>query len=204
MTSRTNPNSAHSLTVQQEIISKLEQFTSMSTKDLMDKIKRPYHTVRQAIKALENDGQIVPANNNYRNTEYKLADGNTVAHKIIPTIIVNDQEWKLVVLLDLRKQAKLRAAEAVTNIPMHMTRIFKIAERLNNGDSAAAVSLDTIKLAMQADRQALRNSIEIYDQVLKNGKVWQPDLLRRFVNDTDYNQKEIDEAYRAYFSKEED
>lgn len=202
MTNRTNPNSAHSLTVQQEIISKLEHYTAQSTKQLMKSLERPYHTVRQAIKALENDGQIVPANNNYRNTEYKLADGNTVAHKIIPTIVVNDAEYKIVVLLDFRKQPKLRAAEAVKNIPMHVTRLLKVAERLHNGESAASVSLETIKMAMQADRQALRNAVEIYDQLLKNGKIWQSDLLKRFVNDTDWNQADVDDAYAQFFQKD--
>lgn len=199
MPNKINPYSEFSLQVQSEVLLALNT-QIQSTNELGKTLNRPYHTIRQAVLELENNGTIVAISRAYRNTKYKVADGTIINNRIIPTIKINDQDYKVSIIIN-NSYKPTRAEIAANNLPKHLTRIFKIAQRLALGDRAAELSLPLIKHEMEADRDALINLLNVYTQIIKNGKIWSPEHLANFPNDTEWNQESLDRAYIHHFGE---
>lgn len=167
-------------------------------KELEALTKKNYYTVRGSLNQLIDEGIARPVGYGGRGSKYMLqnADG---PNRIIPQIRLGKQTFKLIDLLQSRLQESPAAARAVINLPRHLTRLFKVAESAANGTAGASMPLESIRIQMSEDRQALVRALEIYDQVLSNPRVWEPEVLAKWPNDIEYNTKEVQDSYEFFF-----
>lgn len=170
----------------------------LSLKELETRIGRNYYTVRGALNLLIDEGVARPVGYGGRGCKYMLQNEDG-PNRIIPRIRLGKDSFKLTDLLASRHQDVPAAAKAVINLPRHITRLFKVGEALAVGTASAALPLESIRIQMSEDRAALARALEIYDQVLSNPRVWEPEVLTKWPNDIEYNAAEVQASYDFYF-----
>ncbi len=173
-----------------------------SIAELASKTGHNYYTVRLVVQTLIDEGQIIRADNRFRNAKLKLVDASTPT-AVIPTVELNGNFYKLTDILGLRFQPQSKANTAVSNLPMHVTRLLNSARQEAEGKPQER-TLRFIKTEMQRDREYLKSALDVYDQVLNNPINWNPNSLARFTTDPAFNPRDLQDSYNHYFEAKEE
>jgi len=201
MRRKVNDYSTFNAQVQDDIIGLLGS-KELNTRQIANRLGRPYHTVRANIRTMLDEGLIVPTNFSGRDTPYKIAGSQTMSDRLMPIIMVNRKKHKINVLLfqyhnDITDTA---AYKAILNVGKHATRILQIAKAAHQ-DQATGLQgyLNSLRNEIETDREALLNIVDLYTQLLEHPKFWDITKLARFPDDNDWDEGALQAALKHYY-----
>jgi hypothetical protein len=171
--------------------------SELSIRELSDKVDRSYHSVRAVVRQLEEEGLITPSSNRYRNTTFRLASGDG-PNRVMPMVNLGGSRYKLIQVLAMRHSESSPTASAVLRIPMHITRILNCAIKIKAGTDQQR-TLRLIKVEMQNDLDLLKSAVSVYEQIINDPRNWNPETLRRYNNDVQFDKDEVISSYNHYF-----
>lgn len=146
-------------------------------------IKRNYHSVRKALITLQDEGKAKHLwEGSVRDIKWTLGEDNRVNNSI-PIVISKEKKLKQHLLM--HSGTKL-AQEALDNLPEHVTALFMYADRASNEINVER-NLDALKHRMETDLLELENIADIYRQIIKNNRNWNPLTISRYLQDDQFN-----------------
>lgn len=175
----------------------------MTMAEIANEQRLNYHTVRKWVNVLKDEGYIRQVfNGNARDIKYTLGE-DTNANGIIPIITTPTGKSKAHVLMTMMhtNAPDTLAGKAISNLPQHIMRLMRAAERIYKDSVNLDHSIEMVRKDMLADREALSNFIDVYDQVLNNPKYWDPKLLSRFPLDAQWDESLLKSAIKHYFKE---
>lgn len=164
-----------------------------------------YYTVRNAVKDLVNDRAIVPMGYpGTRNMPYGLKDqqGFTPSdNNTIPRVIIGGKSHRLNTLLELRNHQETAASIAALNVPKYITKLCTLAQRYDSEGSTNTLSLEALRVEMTRDYEALLKTADLYKQILRNKRNWDPEQLATWLKDPAFDEKEVKDSHEHYSSE---
>lgn len=187
--------------LQTNILAQLDT-RSLTVSELSNKLNANYHSVRKAIVILREDGLVHPIGY-AMGKNIKYAAGQELGqNNSIPVISHANGRNKMHELLELADSTKKpRVVVAYENIPLNVAQLMKAAERAANGEDVTR-TLITIKTRMEQDVQALVNATKLINQILQNPRNWNPEVIKRYPQDTTYDAELVDRIYSHFFKKD--
>lgn len=161
-------------------------------------------TTRQAVRRLESEGLVSPdpaSKGSFRNVKWTAQLDPNAKNSVIPYITAVGRTVKMINLLKNAKESIYSAPDYFVNLPRHIVRIFDLADKAHSG-SNVNVQLKLLRSEMEKDLENARQLISLYEQVLKDPRNWNPDTLKRYINDEVYDKELVETAYQFYFASE--
>lgn len=187
--------------VEQEILEVLPN-RAMSNAELAQELKRNYYTVRNATHDLMSKGLIRPKNGySFRNVQFVMVSDHH-GNNVIPVITIDGTRTKLTKFLSMRNKRQ-PAVEAIESVPRVITRLLLVAHKLHKGEIVMPHELEMIRTDMEFNRDQLKNFVSLYDQILGNTTNWNPEFLKRYPRDDEFDMDEIQQAYQHYYATED-
>ena len=185
------------------IIDALKQ-NPKSMRALEEELSINYYTVRRVIENLVKRNIVRVYDVVDRNTIYTYT-GSETEHDHIPRVtdIVNKVSVKAVILVDSAgNEDSMRAVVAAKRIPYHMTNLMQLAIQAEQG-LPVGKQLDRIREELTKDFLYTKNAANVYEQILKEPRFWEPSHLAKMPQDPDFNPSVILKIW-DYYSQEED
>jgi hypothetical protein len=97
----------------------------------------------------------------------------------------------------------LNSVKAAKSVPKYVTRLMHraLVYKRSKGKNPVDEELGTIRQQMQKDYMQLQNAANILEQFLSHPKFWNEATLRDMASDKDFNDAEVEAAYKYYFSE---
>ena len=166
--------------------------------ELCDRTGHKYHTVRKAVRNLQEANIVFTSSVHARNQKYKIdPDAKPIA--FMPMIANGSSRLPIVGLLNwVGKEDSMAAVGAVKNIAKIVTRILHYGVRSAEG---VEVSADLLRIQKEVSNniKLLENLISIYRQLLTAPELWSPAELAKITDDSRFDVDEVLNAYEHYY-----
>lgn len=166
--------------------------------DLCERTGHRYHTVRKAVRALQEANIVFTSSSNARNQKYRIdPDARPVA--FMPMIANGPKRLPLTGLLQwVGEEDNMSAVGSVKAMPNVVTRLLHYGVRATEG---VEVSGDLIRIQKEIANhiKILANISSIYEQLLHMPELWSPAELAKITDDSRFDTEEVLQAFEHYF-----
>jgi predicted ArsR family transcriptional regulator len=175
-----------------------------STRQIANAIDANYFTVRVAMRNLEDEGSIRGIyTSRGRDIKYEIGTNETTKNNVIPILRYRDFSAKLHTFADMHdKMATSALIKSIINVPILIAQLMKAAEHLQAGESQEQ-TMTLVRVSLEDTLKNIQDFELLLQQMLNEPRTWNPEILKRYPLDEDYNTDAINQIYNHYFHTED-
>lgn len=197
------PNSKFQENLQADILAQLN-IKPCTLPYLSDYLGANYHSVRKAISIMHDLGLVKQVfNGKAKNIKWTVGEDPAVNNSI-PVILHSNKKRKNVRLkIDqlMRIKESTDTVKAINELPRHVINLFAISEEADLGENVTS-RLAALKSRIEGDLETIDNLASLYRQLLSNPNNWNPEVMRRYIKDTELNLGYYHEQKKLQFPED--
>ncbi len=183
-------------------ILKLLENAELSAVDIANRTGINYHSVKKALRMLEDNRLVFTNPGQLRNAKYTIVTDNF--NNAIPEFATaKGGKIKAHMLMAEYQNNRPRAAVSIVNLPRHIAKIFKHAERLKSGKTTT-LGLQLTRAEVERDYEWIKQAESLYKQLLDSPRMWDEQFLVKFPDDDSYDPELTAAAFAHFFKDDAD
>lgn len=192
------PKSAYRLEQERKALETFQDKGQLTIQDLADLHDVNYYTARELINDLFQSKKLHVVGQKQRTKIYGLAhneESDTIPY--LSNLLTRTQQKVVGLLAYVSNEDKMQAVSSVKYLPELITKIMSIANQAEHGFPVGK-DLEALRKQAQEHYLIIKNTANLYEQILEDARFWTPKYLKDFVNDPAYNYPDIVKAKEYY------
>ena len=199
------PQSKFETAVRQEILQCLELHAHTVTA-LEVKTGRNYYTLRKYLNNMKDEGIVHQLfTGSAKNIKWALGSDNS-PNNIMPSIEHDKGRDKVLVFMGLSGDINPdnRITKAITALGPAVAKLMTAAYRAHNNEIDPSLTISTTRAELEGHAKSVENYFSILTQMLNDSRLWNPELLKRFPLDAEWDDAFFQTNFAKHFKTEVD